>query len=250
MAEVEISVGKIFYEMAGEGFPVIFVHGNYGSWKWWKPVLGKVEGYTTIALDLPCFGRSCKPETDHRISTYAKYLEEFVNALGLKEFHLVGHSLGGAIAVQYALDFPKKVKKLVLVDPAPASGMHFPEEYKQMFKVLKDNEDFLKQSLAMLVPPSHELFAELLEDVFKMQYTAREGHVEALEEFNVVSRLGEITAELYVIRGAKDLVVKDKDLEDYKKFAKRYIVMDNVGHSPQLEDPEAFVKILKEVLEE
>ena len=250
MPEVEISVGKVFYEKAGEGFPVIFVHGNYGSWKWWKPILGKLEGYTTIALDLPCFGRSCKPETDHKIPTYAKYLDEFVKALGLEEFHLVGHSLGGAVAVQYALDFPEKVKKLVLVDPAPASGMHFPEEYKQMFKALKDNEDFLKQSLATLVPPSHELFGELLEDLFNMQYTAREGHVDALEEFNVVDKLKDLRAELYVIRGAKDIVVKDEDLKDYKKFAKRYIIMENVGHSPQLEDPEAFVKILKEILSE
>jgi pimeloyl-ACP methyl ester carboxylesterase len=114
-----IRLGKlnIRYFQGGQGDPLVVVHGGGGGADTW---LSNAENlskkYTVYVPDLPGFGLSQAMEGDFEIARYAHFIEEFVAAVGLKSFNLMGHSLGGGIAGTYAIKHPQRVRKLVLVD--------------------------------------------------------------------------------------------------------------------------------------
>ena len=92
------------------------VHGGgAGAESWLQNAAELREHYRIYVPDLPGFGRSQPMNGGHDISEFVGFLEDFTHSLGLKRFHLVGHSIGGGIALRYALKFPHKIGKLVLV---------------------------------------------------------------------------------------------------------------------------------------
>ena len=249
MPEIQTPAGKIYYRDSGEGTPLVLIHGNYGSSTWWKPLLGKVSDHRTVAPDLPGFGKSEKPETDHMIPTYSSYLDDFLNELGIEKFRLIGHSLGGAISLQYALDHPEKVEKLILVDPSPPDGLSFSLFQKLLYKIVKRSDRIIKRYFNEIVSEDHPLYEELWEDATSMKKSAVEGHVKALEEFDVTDRLTDLEPPLYVIRGENDSIIEDEDLKVYKDYG-RYEVIKNTGHAPFVDAPEKFIELLEEILNE
>lgn len=111
---------QVTYRVAGDGPPVLLLHGWAASWGLWKDAMLALEagGYRAYAPDHVGCGDSSKPLSAYTPATYAAHLDGFVSALGLDQFVLVGHSLGGHIALSYALAHPDKVKRLLLVAPA------------------------------------------------------------------------------------------------------------------------------------
>jgi len=113
-----IKVGELHinYFTGGQGEPLVVVHGGgIGAEGWLQSVTELCEHYRVYVPDLPGFGRSQPMDGNHDISEFVEFLEGFVHSLGLERFHLVGHSFGGGIALNYALKFPCKIGKLVLV---------------------------------------------------------------------------------------------------------------------------------------
>ncbi len=118
MESRQIKVGKldIHYFTGGEGDPLVVVHGGGdGARAWVHSVSGLCEHYRVYIPDLPGFGHSQPMNGDYGIPEFVEFLEDFTHSLGLKSFHLVGHSVGGSIALRYSLKFPHKIGKLVLV---------------------------------------------------------------------------------------------------------------------------------------
>ncbi len=115
---ITINSHKINYIDMGVGIPLVFIHG-YGasiySWRKNLPVLSKY--YRVCALDLLGFGFSDKPlNGDYSVNSYMELIVQFMDALKIKKAILVGHSLGGGIAVLTALKYPARVKGLILID--------------------------------------------------------------------------------------------------------------------------------------
>jgi pyruvate dehydrogenase E2 component (dihydrolipoamide acetyltransferase) len=116
----DTSAGKLRYAKRGpSGDAVILIHGFGGdldNWLFNIDALGEVA--TTYALDLPGHGQSAKTMADPSLKTMTGALAEFMKAADISSAHLVGHSMGGAIAMQMALDHPGKVKSLTLINSA------------------------------------------------------------------------------------------------------------------------------------
>ena len=114
----KIKVGKldIHYLTGGCGDPLVIIHGGGdGARAWMKNMVELAEKYTIYVPDLPGFGHSQPIDGDYYIPELVEFVDGFSYNLGLESFHLMGHSLGGGIAVSYVLRFPHKIKKLVLV---------------------------------------------------------------------------------------------------------------------------------------
>ena len=113
-----IKVGHldIHYLTGGEGEPLIVIHGGGDSGRAWRQNATELSKYYQVYIpDLPGFGRSKAINEDFDLSSYVTFVEDFSRSLGLGHFHLLGHSLGGGIALNYALKFPHRIKRLVLV---------------------------------------------------------------------------------------------------------------------------------------
>jgi len=106
----------VHYFTAGQGDAQVVIHGGGGDARTWlKNIAALSENYTVYAPDLPGYGGSQPLDGDYFIPELTDFMDGFSDSLGLDKFHLMGHSLGGGIALNYALESPHKIKKLVLV---------------------------------------------------------------------------------------------------------------------------------------
>jgi pimeloyl-ACP methyl ester carboxylesterase len=106
----------VAYRQAGEGPLLVMVHGIAGSSSTWVPVMPLLaERFTVIAPDLLGHGESAKPRGDYSLGAYASGIRDLLGVLGHERATVVGHSLGGGIAMQFAYQFPQMAERLVLV---------------------------------------------------------------------------------------------------------------------------------------
>jgi pimeloyl-ACP methyl ester carboxylesterase len=113
---VSIHGHEVSYRIAGEGPVILLIHGITGTSDQWEPAMQLLaEHYTVVAPDLLGHGRSAKPRGDYSLGAYASGLRDLMVGLGLPRFTVVGHSLGGGIAMQLAYQFPERCERLVLV---------------------------------------------------------------------------------------------------------------------------------------
>jgi pimeloyl-ACP methyl ester carboxylesterase len=114
--EILLHGHRLHYRIGGQGPLLVLVHGITNSSATWEPVLATLgQRFTVIAPDLLGHGDSAKPRGDYSLGANASLLRDFMLALGRERATLVGHSLGGGIAMQMAYQFPERVERLVLV---------------------------------------------------------------------------------------------------------------------------------------
>lgn len=118
-----IEVNKIktrYWDSGGEGSTILLIHGLGGFIELWEPTIEELSGkYHLVALDLPGHGLTAKPDYfTYGTGNMAQFVHSFIEASQLEFAHVVGHSLGGAIAIRLAVKFPRDVEKLVLVSSA------------------------------------------------------------------------------------------------------------------------------------
>ncbi len=108
--------GTLAYTTAGIGEPVLLVHGLGGTRRTWRHLIDSLAAtHTVIAVDLPGHGQSDPPAGDYSLGAHASALRDLLVALGYSRATLVGHSLGGGVALQFAYQFPERVDRLVLI---------------------------------------------------------------------------------------------------------------------------------------
>jgi pimeloyl-ACP methyl ester carboxylesterase len=106
----------VSYQLCGSGPLIVLLHGIAGDSTTWEEVVPWLTPtHTVLAPDLLGHGRSCKPEGDYSLGAYANGLRDLLEALELERGTIVGHSLGGGIAMQFAYQFPERCERLALV---------------------------------------------------------------------------------------------------------------------------------------
>jgi pimeloyl-ACP methyl ester carboxylesterase len=116
LEEIRIHGHRVTYKRAGWGPVVVLVHGITGSSVTWEHVIEPLaERYTVVAPDLLGHGESAKPRGDYSLGAYASGIRDLLAAIGHDRATVVGHSLGGGVAMQMAYQFPERVERLVLV---------------------------------------------------------------------------------------------------------------------------------------
>lgn len=117
-SRIKLPQGLLFWHEIGEGIPIILLHGAWNDGSQWTQVMSLIaDKFHCFAPDLLGFGTSANPTVHHSIGLQVECLNEFVNALKLKRFYLVGDSLGAWIATSYALKYPNHIISLLLLQP-------------------------------------------------------------------------------------------------------------------------------------
>jgi pimeloyl-ACP methyl ester carboxylesterase len=272
---------RIHYEEAGSGPEVfVLVHGNFASWRWWKPVLERLRpGWRAYAPDLRGCGETPGGAVGDDRSAYgipqlAEDLAGFVDGLGLGAFYLVGHSLGGAVALQYSLHHQGRVRSLTLASPPPPTGLAAMREgsstsarllrrvdpdHRPSMAVLQSSYRIqrsmgthrwmLRRALAEMMPSAAlepGMAESLLADAARTSSDAVVGFLQALHRWNVESALPNLRVPTTILWGAKDVLVPRAGLETMARLipSGELVIWRDAGHSPQLERPDDFVALL------
>lgn len=124
---------QLHFKQLGGGRPLVLLHGLFGSLDNWLGVAPKLaESFTLFLLDQRNHGHS-PHSTEMNYSVMARDVAEFLDFHGLDRANLLGHSMGGKTAMQFAFDFPRRVEKLVVADMAPRA---YPPDHDRIFKAL------------------------------------------------------------------------------------------------------------------
>jgi 3-oxoadipate enol-lactonase len=248
-----------FYEDTGHGPPVVLIHGHGSDRRLWDlQATALVEaGYRVIRHDVRGHGRSSVPPSGYTWENYALDLRDLLDGLALPRAHVVGLSMGGGIALQFALDFPERVSSLVLVD-STLPGFDYSPEYGSAIEELVaavraegPRAAFERLWLTHLLFDGLRRFPERFELVRTMalEYAAADYLDEtpfAPPERQAVDRLAELRAPTLVLVG-------ELDIPDFQIIAEvlvgniagaRLQVIADSGHVPPLEQPQAFNEAL------
>jgi pimeloyl-ACP methyl ester carboxylesterase len=259
--DATLNGARIHYERSGAGFPMIFLHAGIADSRMWEPQARAFEWeFDVIRPDLRGFGKSEMPPVPW---SPVEDLLALIDELGLKPAHLVGCSMGGSIAIDFALDHPDRISKLVLVGSA-IGGFTFRPEHAHLFgdasAARKAGDlDALNQAMLHLFLDGPErprgCVGEPLRNLFlDMNAIAIRADFEKAppaQNLLAIRRLHEITAPTLVIVGDKDVptVLEAADvLADSIPNARKAIIKD-AAHLPNLEHPEEFNGLVLDFLQ-
>lgn len=231
---------------------LVCIHGNLGSGRWFEHLLDAYPG-RAVAPDIPNFGQS-----DHidecSLAAYARWVKTICDEVGIAEAVVLGHSLGGAVAMELLASYPEIVRRLILVDSSPIDGLVTPKEHYPAIEAYKANKDILAQALKAVVPTIQDegYFAQLVDDAWKMNRACFIGHAEELGTADFRTRLAGATVPVHVMRGAHDILITEDRARTLAEFFGGAVeTFASSGHSPMVEVPEEFAeRVIATVREE
>jgi pimeloyl-ACP methyl ester carboxylesterase len=125
MPMIAVNGLDVFYEMRGQGDPVLLVHGLGSSTEDWEPQVDALaRSFKVLAYDVRGHGKTAKPAGTYSVTQFADDAAGLIRALKLQPVHVVGLSMGGMIAFQLAADHPELVRSLVIVNSGPEMVLH------------------------------------------------------------------------------------------------------------------------------
>jgi len=253
---LDLPEGRIRYARRGSGPQnVILIHGFGGDLdNWLFNIDALAEGATVYALDLPGHGQSGKALADPTPAGLAKTLLAFAAALGIEQPHLVGHSLGGAIAIEAARQGGGKVRSLTLIAPA-GLGPAINDDYIQGFVGAASRRD-LKPVVENLFADPGKVTRQLIEDLLKYKRldgvdaalaalaagSFKDGRQQAL----LADALGKLGIPVLVVWGGADKIIPAAHAGNAK--GAKVEVIEGAGHMVQMEAAAKVNALLKEHL--
>jgi pimeloyl-ACP methyl ester carboxylesterase len=262
------------YLGGGEGSVLLLIHGMAGSSESWRAVIEPLtRHHIVIAPDLPGHGLSTGGPGDYSLGSLASGLRDLLLALGHERATVVGHSLGGGIAMQFAYQFPEMVERLVLV----SSGGLGPEVSLVLRAAALPGADLfiaatagigktagsaIGRGLAVVGMRPHPDVAEVARGYASLSESGRRQAFLATLR-SVVGTEGQRVAaadRLYlaeavpvlIVWGARDPIIPVRHGEDAHRAlpGSRLEVFDGAGHLPQLEQPGHFIAVLERFVNE
>jgi len=244
--QIEVyGVNVRFYE-AGIGSPILLLHGAGGQARLWRRLMGPLsKRHRVIAPDLPGFGGSDYSPSINSVRDYAKFVADFIDALGIERASIVGSSMGGWAACWLALDFPERVVDLVLISPA---GLYFPDNPPMSVpQVIAELKDYYAKAALDAEALNTGSGAELEKAVHTITAIDEKGGSAP----DLAGRLSGIKARTLIIWGTADRVIPASYAGAFGSGIEgsKVVMLDDAGHLPYIERPEECYEIIKGFLE-
>jgi pimeloyl-ACP methyl ester carboxylesterase len=270
--QVELHGHRVIYRIAGSGPPVVLIHGMVNSSRHWESVaLRLADQYTVIAPDLIGHGDSATPRGDYSLGAHAASIRDLLAAIGIERATIVGHSLGGGVAMQFFYQFPQRTERLVLVssgglghEVSPllraaalpgatvllalatrrgvvAALLHASERLRE-----RRSGTYLRAIARALQPlerpDAREAFLQTLRSVIDV----RGQRVSARDRLYLLSAMPTL-----IIWGARDNTIPPSHGRHTHEAVpgSRFEILPRAAHFPNLEDPEGLAAVLRDFLE-
>jgi pimeloyl-ACP methyl ester carboxylesterase len=274
---------RVHHMHGGRGTPVLFIHGlgSSGYMEWRFNLEFAAARHRVYAPDLPGFGRTEKPRARYGVPYFTRFIDRYMDDRGLRSAAVVGASLGGRVALELALEYPKRVRKLVLVNALGLGRPSMQLTYGLM-TLPRVGEAFMKFAGDALRwaprPMIRRVAARYAGASGNLKRTMDDGYFDNLRELyaadgypdaylatirslitpkallaadhDLSKRLGELKIPVQLIWGADDpLFPMSHAARAHTLIGKsRLAVLEGAGHTPQAERPEEFNRVLDNFL--
>ncbi len=237
----------LYYEVQGEGFPLVMIIGLSGNIDWWapEPITTLARHFKVITFDNRGAGRSADPGFAFTIKTLADDTVGLMNALNIPKAHVLGISMGGMIAQELVLNYPDKVEKLVLCSTNAGGGKQVPPSQQVLAKLTADTssmspedqiqlvvsliftEDYIKQH-----PEDIEMFVQQLIKA-PIKPSSYKLQLQAVLQFNAGRRLKTVTKPILVVHGKKDILIPPENGSIIASLipGAKLVLFDESGHA-------------------
>jgi pimeloyl-ACP methyl ester carboxylesterase len=269
--EIDLHGHSVTYRTAGSGPVLLLLHGVANSSETWEPVAADLsEHFTLVAPDLLGHGQSATPRGDYSLGAHANGVRDLLTALGHDHVTVVGHSLGGGIAMQFAYQFPERCDRLVLV----SSGGLGREVHLLLRAAALPGADWV---LPVLTSSGVQGVGRGVAKALRLGRVAPDGDLAVLARgFSSLSNTGSRQAFLHTVRsviepsgqrvsardrlhlteilptlvvwGERDSIIPAKHGREAHEAMpqSRFEVFPGAGHMPHHDDPERFAEVLVE----
>lgn len=248
--------------------PIVFLHGGGLNAHTWDAIcLGLRAAYHCVALDQRGHGDSeWSPESDYRATAHLKDIEGLVNHLGLNQFVLVGQSLGGLNAFNYASQYPDRLAGLVVIDTGPNVSVEGGQRIRDFLTATEgvlDPEEFVEKAIAFNPLRDARL---LRRSIFRnirqlpdgswirkndMRHLATFGIADRVAEAReIFGRYGSVRCPTLIVRGGTSDIMSDHDAEEFSRRLPQgeWIRIEGAGHTVQGDNPGALLGALARFL--
>ncbi|MEW6661777.1 MAG: alpha/beta fold hydrolase [Bacillota bacterium] len=232
----------------GQGKTVVLVHGAGGSSSRWRyQVKALANIHSPVALDLPGHGLSGGQPCD-QVFLYREWVKQFVDVLGLKKIVLAGHSMGGAIALDFALTYQSYLEGLILV--STGARLRVDPARLESYQKGEYRVEWARMSYSPAAPP--ELVEKGVQETLTADPAVRYADFLACDRFDAMSRLSDISRPTLVICGRDDVATPVKFSQHLaeKIPGARLVLLPRAAHMVMLEKPQEVNEAILEFLQE
>ncbi|MGD8464685.1 MAG: alpha/beta hydrolase [Anaerolineae bacterium] len=254
MSSIVTDQGIVHYEAYGRGNPVVLLHGWLGSWGTW---LGTMEAladtHRVYALDFWGFGESDNRRESYAVADFVALADQFMEKLGIQVAPVVGHSMGGTVALNLALDRPGRVKKVIIVgSPIDGRSLNIFLKLAGMPLIaflVWNSPSLLRFGIRLFAPwiaaNWSEWYALLMQDLSKMTLESFMRSIHSLHHTDLRPRLKTLRMPILGIYGKGDKIVNPRQGELLKSVSDSQVEMlAESRHFPMLDEPQVFYSIL------
>ena len=236
---------------------LVLIHGLGASAERWDKVIPLfAKHFRVIIPDLIGFGHSDKPLADYTLDFFSSFLEKFFDAVNIQHPILIGSSLCGQIAAEYAAEHPQNVDKLILVSPSGVMKKSTPALDAYIMAALYPNEQNAKNAFELMESSGKHIDEKIVNGFIERMKlpNAKLAFMSTLLGLKnakvITTKLQSLITPTLIIWGANDPVIPIKNADEFVASIKdcRFLRMDNCGHTPYVQDPKTFATHVLEFL--
>ena len=254
MKKMNISETSIYFEERGEGQPLLLIAGLASDSQSWLPVIiGLSKYFRVITFDNRGVGRSPEDNTDITIQDMAEDAADLIKYLNLSSVDVLGHSMGGMIAMELAIKYPDLVEKLVLVATSPTISKRNVELFSDWVQYLEDKMDkrlWFRNLFYWIFSPEFFNDENALNQAVNMSLAYRypqsdesfRNQVKAISEYNCSDELEKIKVSVLIMTGSLDLLFNSDNVNEvFKKIVNmQCVTIPKAAHSIHWDNPIGF----------
>ncbi len=251
----------IHYEVIGQGEPVLFLHGWMGSWRYWLPTMEAVANrFRAFSFDFWGFGDSDKDADAHTIEEYVEQVLRFLDGMGIGRTHLVGHSMGGMVALKTAIDYPERIARVVTAGAviegsalAPLLKLTTSQLVARLFVRRPVVTSVWRRLLQEIRAGWSRWFQEVVDESTKFSREAVWRSVRSMRQTDLRPELARLRVPALIVHGAEDDIVHPGQVKAVQEMGLpwvRVILMPHCRHFPFMDEPETFLQLLLRFLSE
>lgn len=254
LRETSVFGQKICYFDLGEGPPLILIHGVGGDADEWVFCLEELSSSNrVIAVDLLGFGHSDKPPIRYTIGGFVEMLELFLNALAIERAALLGSSLGGWVAATFALQFPERTDRLILVD---AAGLQA-DAPKMPIDLRVSTRRHMRDVLNVMFYDHGFVTEELVDLAYQGHLRRHDGYTidSVLKNFKderewLDDKIADLKVPTLIVWGEQDGLIPVSTSDKFHRLIQgsRREVIPECGHLPALEKPLELIRHVADFL--